>query len=75
MKVLPVQFQSLWIQKEQMPSTWIKLDMQNDVHILSQWAKTWQISFSADKRKVLQIGYKKEESVLLNEWCRAIEYI
>lgn len=49
--------------------------MQNDVHILSQWAKTWQISFSADKRKVLQIGYKKEESVLLNEWCRAIEYI
>ena len=36
--------------------------MQNNLDRLSQWGQAWQMSFNADKCKVLHIGYRNEKA-------------
>ena len=38
------------------------LEMQNNLDKLSEWGQTWQMSFNADKCKVLHIGYRNEKA-------------
>ena len=37
-------------------------EMQNNLDRLSEWGQTWQMSFNADKCKVLHIGYRNEKA-------------
>lgn len=36
-------------------------EMQINLNTLSNWAKTWQMSFNTDKCKVLHVGYRNEK--------------
>ena len=37
-------------------------EMQNNLDKLSEWGQTWQMSFNADKCKVMHIGYRNEKA-------------